>query len=181
MDFDHYDRIRPIRWQGDHLALLDQRKLPFVVEDVACADSDAVAAAIRDLVVRGAPAIGISAAWGAVLAGRGVQAGSGAEALERLAPALDRLVRTLHAQGGTLVLDLIHCSVLSWLYVRRHGLALQSQTARHAAHIPIHKLDHAAFLFLRIGAGRVGGRVDACLIFLDHAAILVIGGQPDLC
>ena len=27
-------------------------------------------------------------------------------------------------QGGTLVLDLIHCSVLSWLYVRRHGLEL---------------------------------------------------------
>ncbi|MBY4595105.1 S-methyl-5-thioribose-1-phosphate isomerase [bacterium BD-1] len=91
MDFDRYDRIRPIRWQGDHLALLDQRKLPFVVEDVACADSDAVARAIHDLVVRGAPAIGISAAWGAVLAGRGVQAASGAEALERLSPALDRL------------------------------------------------------------------------------------------
>ncbi|WP_043803788.1 S-methyl-5-thioribose-1-phosphate isomerase [Arenimonas malthae] len=91
MDFDRYDRIRPIRWQGDHLALLDQRKLPFVVEDVACADSDAVARAIHDLVVRGAPAIGISAAWGAVLAGKGVQAANGAEALERLAPALDRL------------------------------------------------------------------------------------------
>ena len=27
-------------------------------------------------------------------------------------------------QGGTLVLDLIHCSILSWLYVRRHGLEL---------------------------------------------------------
>jgi hypothetical protein len=27
-------------------------------------------------------------------------------------------------QGGTLVLDLIHCSVLSWLYVRRYGLEL---------------------------------------------------------
>lgn len=91
MDFDRYDRIRPIRWMGDHLALLDQRKLPFVVEDVACADSDAVAAAIRDLVVRGAPAIGISAAWGAVLAGRGIEAGDGAEALSKLAPALDRL------------------------------------------------------------------------------------------
>ncbi|MEB3325488.1 MAG: hypothetical protein VKM17_09170 [Cyanobacteriota bacterium] len=25
-------------------------------------------------------------------------------------------------QGGTLVLDLIHCSVLSWLYIRRYGL-----------------------------------------------------------
>ena len=84
MDFDRYDRIRPIRWMGDHLALLDQRKLPFVVEDVACADSDAVAAAIRDLVVRGAPAIGISAAWGAVLAGKGVQAANGAEVTRRM-------------------------------------------------------------------------------------------------
>ena len=27
-------------------------------------------------------------------------------------------------QGGTLVLDLIHCSVLSWLYLRRYGLEL---------------------------------------------------------
>ncbi len=29
-------------------------------------------------------------------------------------------------QGGTLVLDLLNCSVLSWLYVRRHGLELSS-------------------------------------------------------
>jgi hypothetical protein len=29
-------------------------------------------------------------------------------------------------QGGTLVLDLIHCSVLSWLYLRRYGLELVS-------------------------------------------------------
>jgi|LakMenEpi03Aug12_release.lakeMendotaPanAssembly.Ray.scaffolds.fasta_scaffold266474_1 hypothetical protein len=29
-------------------------------------------------------------------------------------------------QGGTLVLDLLNCSVLSWLYVRRHGLQLAS-------------------------------------------------------
>jgi len=91
MDFDRYDRIRPIRWAGDHLELLDQRKLPFVVETVACRDSDAVARAIHDLVVRGAPAIGISAAWGAVLAGQGLAAADGREALAALAPALDRL------------------------------------------------------------------------------------------
>ena len=42
MDFDRYDRIRPIRWQGDRLSLLDQRKLPFTVEMMDCADSDAV-------------------------------------------------------------------------------------------------------------------------------------------
>jgi methylthioribose-1-phosphate isomerase len=91
MDFDRYDRIRPIRWQGDRLSLLDQRKLPFTVEMMDCADSDAVARAIHDLVVRGAPAIGIAAAWGSVLAGQGVQAADGAEALGKLAPALDRL------------------------------------------------------------------------------------------
>src|SRR5690606_5076599 len=91
MDFDRYDRIRPIRWLGDRLALLDQRRLPFEVAELECADSDAVAAAIRDLVVRGAPAIGIAAAWGLVLAGQGVQAGDGSEALVRLQPALARL------------------------------------------------------------------------------------------
>ena len=91
MDFERYDRIRPIRWEGDHLSLLDQRRLPFVVEHVACRDSEAVGRAIHDLVVRGAPAIGIAAAWGAVLAARDVVAADGAAALVKLAPALDRL------------------------------------------------------------------------------------------
>ncbi|WP_295364063.1 S-methyl-5-thioribose-1-phosphate isomerase [Arenimonas sp.] len=91
MDFDRYDRIRPIRWMGDHLLLLDQRKLPFVVEDLRCDDADAVAAAIHALVVRGAPAIGISAAWGAVLAARGVDTGDGPAALAAMGPELDRL------------------------------------------------------------------------------------------
>ena len=86
-----YDRIRPIRWTGEALELLDQRKLPFAVEYMRCADSDEVASAIRDLIVRGAPAIGISAAWGVVLAAREVEAANGAEAAQQLQPALDRL------------------------------------------------------------------------------------------
>ncbi len=91
IDFARYDRIRPILWTGDALELLDQRKLPFVVEHVACTDSDAVAAAIHALTVRGAPAIGIAAAWGVVLAGRTVEADDGAQALQKLEPALQRL------------------------------------------------------------------------------------------
>ncbi len=91
MDFDRYDRIRPIRWDGDHLALLDQRRLPFASEFTACRTSSEVARAIRDLVVRGAPAIGIAAAWGVVLAGRAVDAETGAAALARLEPALAEL------------------------------------------------------------------------------------------
>ena len=90
-DFDRYDRIRPIRWTDDALELLDQRRLPFHVEYVRCETSDEVAQAIHALTVRGAPAIGIAAAWGVVLAARGVEAPDGAEAARKLEPALTRL------------------------------------------------------------------------------------------
>ena len=91
VDYARYDRIRPIRWTGNALELLDQRKLPFVVEYLSCTTSDQVAAAIHDLAVRGAPAIGIAAAWGVVLAAREVMAATPAEAADRLEPALQRL------------------------------------------------------------------------------------------
>ena len=93
IDFERYDRVRPIRWLGDRLELLDQRRLPFEVAYMVCNDSDAVAAAIRDLVVRGAPAIGIAAAWGGVLAAQalGSHVVSGAGALVAMEAALDRL------------------------------------------------------------------------------------------
>lgn len=92
IDYDRYDHVRPIRWTGAALELLDQRKLPFTVEYAACRSSDAVADAIRDLVVRGAPAIGIAAAWGVVLAAQAVAASDPAAAAQQLAPALRRLL-----------------------------------------------------------------------------------------
>jgi methylthioribose-1-phosphate isomerase len=90
-DYARYDRIRPILWTGDALQLLDQRKLPFIVEHLNCDTSDEVAAAIHSLAVRGAPAIGIAAAWGVVLAAREVEAEDGAQAALKLEPALQRL------------------------------------------------------------------------------------------
>lgn len=91
MDYSRFDRVRAVAFTGGALRLLDQRQLPFAQCFIELQDSDAVAAAIRDLVVRGAPAIGIAAAWGAVLAAKDVQATDGAEALRQLAPALERL------------------------------------------------------------------------------------------
>src|SRR5690348_15565602 len=67
---EHHDTIRAIVWNDGVLRLLDQRRLPFVEAWLECRSADDVAAAIRDLVVRGAPAIGIAAAWGVVLAAR---------------------------------------------------------------------------------------------------------------
>jgi len=91
LDFDRYDHVRPIRWTGHSLELLDQRNLPFAVDYVACTSSDEVASAIHALTVRGAPAIGIAAAWGVVLAGRAIEARDGVEAAAKLEPALQRL------------------------------------------------------------------------------------------
>lgn len=56
-----------IVWKNDKLYLLDQRKLPFVKEFVECSNLAMVADAIRDMVVRGAPAIGVTAGYGVVL------------------------------------------------------------------------------------------------------------------
>lgn len=64
------DSIQPIVWRDNTLCLLDQRKLPHEQVWLEYEYSDAVAVAIRDMVVRGAPAIGITAAYGVVLAAR---------------------------------------------------------------------------------------------------------------
>ena len=59
--------VEPIRWKGDSLELLDQRLLPDRLSYVTCRNAAEVAQAIRDMVVRGAPAIGCAAAFGVVL------------------------------------------------------------------------------------------------------------------
>ena len=56
-----------LRWCDDALELIDQRVLPDTVTYLRYRDADAVAAAIRDMVVRGAPAIGCAAAYGIAL------------------------------------------------------------------------------------------------------------------
>lgn len=65
-----HDTIRAVLWEDDKLKLLDQRLLPAQEIYNEYEDSDAVAQAITDMVVRGAPAIGITAAYGVVLAVR---------------------------------------------------------------------------------------------------------------
>jgi methylthioribose-1-phosphate isomerase len=59
--------IQAIKWTGTTLQLLDQRRLPHAEIYLDFTDAPAVAVAIRDMVVRGAPAIGITAAYAVVL------------------------------------------------------------------------------------------------------------------
>jgi methylthioribose-1-phosphate isomerase len=86
-----YDSIRAIQWQDDRLLLLDQRKLPWEVTYLECRTAKQVADAIRDMVVRGAPAIGITAAYGVILAARQHYTNSPANWQETIRPDLDVL------------------------------------------------------------------------------------------
>ena len=60
-------KVETLRWREGRLELIDQRRLPLEFEYVACDDAAQVACAIRDMVVRGAPAIGCTAAYGVAL------------------------------------------------------------------------------------------------------------------
>ncbi len=70
MSMELPDTIRAVEWSDEGLKLLDQRLLPRLEQWIVLKDALGVAQAIRDMVVRGAPAIGISAAYGVVLAAR---------------------------------------------------------------------------------------------------------------
>ncbi len=63
-----YDKVRAVEWCDGTVRLLDQRVLPGTLRYEECRTAPEVAAAITAMVVRGAPAIGVTAAYGAVLA-----------------------------------------------------------------------------------------------------------------
>jgi methylthioribose-1-phosphate isomerase len=86
--------ISPIRWWSDRLVLLDQSRLPTEETERECTRWDEVADAIRTLVVRGAPAIGVAAAFGVVLAARASRATSFDDVLSDLEPAIKGLAAT---------------------------------------------------------------------------------------
>jgi S-methyl-5-thioribose-1-phosphate isomerase len=64
-------RVRALWWENGRLALIDQRKLPQRETVVRLRSAAEVAKAIRSMQVRGAPAIGVAAAYGMALAARG--------------------------------------------------------------------------------------------------------------
>ncbi|GAB1235450.1 S-methyl-5-thioribose-1-phosphate isomerase [Ferrigenium sp. UT5] len=60
-------KVETLRWAHNKLEMIDQRILPAVFEYVRCDSAAAVAEGIRRMVVRGAPAIGVAAAYGVAL------------------------------------------------------------------------------------------------------------------
>ena len=65
--------IPTIAWQNDYVVMIDQRKLPFKESYVVCKTPAQVVDAIRKMVIRGAPAIGVAAAMGLALGARRIK------------------------------------------------------------------------------------------------------------
>ena len=100
-DTSAHDSLRAVQWRGDGLRLLDQRRLPFEETWLDCRNAGEVARAIRDLVVRGAPAIGIAAAWGVVLAAqRGDDLDAAMATLRAARPTAVNLMAALDRMGS---------------------------------------------------------------------------------
>ncbi|MBI4247104.1 MAG: S-methyl-5-thioribose-1-phosphate isomerase [Candidatus Rokubacteria bacterium] len=92
-------RIAPVRWEPGRLRLLDQTRLPVEETTRDYERWEDVADAIRTLVVRGAPAIGVAAAFGVVLAARQ----SRATTFDALLPDLETAIKGLAATRPTAV------------------------------------------------------------------------------
>ena len=101
--------VTPLLWNGNVLSLLDQRLLPREEKWVECRTASEVAEAIRTMVVRGAPAIGVAAAYGMAMASDLAQAAEELKAARptavNLAWAVDQMLR---ANGDVQEAERIH-------------------------------------------------------------------------
>ena len=85
-------KVKAVEWKDNALVLLDQRKLPGLETYISCRSVEDAINSIRNMVVRGAPAIGICAAYAAVLSAQ-VNKPVCDESFSRIDDDLDRLAR----------------------------------------------------------------------------------------
>lgn len=83
--------MRSIEWHNGTVRMIDQRLLPATFQWLECKSHEEVAEAIRDMAIRGAPAVGAAAAFGMALAARRSQAGNREDLLSDLHVAAETL------------------------------------------------------------------------------------------
>jgi methylthioribose-1-phosphate isomerase len=110
-----------VAWENNSVVLIDQTKLPNKLVYVKCKDYSEVAGAIKKLVVRGAPAIGVTAAFGLALAAQQ----SKAKTLPELMADLDTAFKVLRATRPTAV-------NLFWALERVMGKVKRAKTMQKA-------------------------------------------------
>ncbi|HTW89409.1 MAG TPA: S-methyl-5-thioribose-1-phosphate isomerase [Candidatus Binataceae bacterium] len=150
--------VKTIEWRADSVRMIDQRLLPGRETIRIYRDYRAVAEAIRTMVIRGAPAIGVAAAMGVAL---GIRGFSGARAQSRF----DSVARTLKATRPTAV-------NLAWA-VERMGRVLAENLQLAAPALYARMRDEALAIYREdLAANRALGRHGAELLNGDPLTIL---------
>jgi methylthioribose-1-phosphate isomerase len=111
-------QVYPVVWQNDHVVLIDQTRLPLEYDAVQISRCDDMVEAIKTMIVRGAPAIGVAAAYGMYLGARDIHTDDRDEFLTQLEEvgqllrvtrptavnlfwAIDRMLKTARRTLGT--------------------------------------------------------------------------------
>jgi methylthioribose-1-phosphate isomerase len=134
-------QVATLRWIGNadgHLGLLDQTRLPLEVVEIECHTVEDVWQAINRLAVRGAPAIGVAAAYGVCLAHGGYDAACDHLATSRptavnLFWALDRIRRVLREHSSLPPNKLAECLLAEARAIHDEDVELCAAMARHGA------------------------------------------------
>jgi methylthioribose-1-phosphate isomerase len=145
--------IKTLEWTSEGVRFIDQTRLPTEEVYVTCRTYQEVAAAIRDMVVRGAPAIGVAAAMGIAL-GMNQSRGADEKTLRR---DFERVAQTIAATRPTAV-------NLFWA-IERMRQKFESMTGRLASQIQAALIQEAQKMYLEdIAANRAMGRHGATLM-----------------
>jgi len=168
MSIQDYDNIRAVEWSDSGLKLLDQRLLPRLEQWITFSDALGVAQAIRDMVVRGAPAIGIAAAYGVVLAAKQRYA----ESSEHWKNLIEEDFKVLAESRPTAV-------NLFWALDRMKAMLAGIEGSPVASLLAEAKLIHAEDIAANLHMGQLGAElIDGPCAVLTHcnAGALATGG-----
>jgi methylthioribose-1-phosphate isomerase len=152
-------RVKTVEWATEGVSLIDQRQLPCRENYVVCRTAEEVADAIRSMVVRGAPAIGVTAALGVALGAEK----SGARTTDALKADVGRICELLGSTRPTAV-------NLFWAIGRMRDLSDQLADSGAEPDIIRHRLREEALTIL-------AEDIAACRAMGDYGAPLLPAGK----
>ena len=136
--------IETIRWTDAGVVMIDQTRLPRQEVYVTCTDFREVADAIRSMVIRGAPAIGVAAAMGIALGMRNAETGKEFEEICRVLAAtrptavnlfwaIDRMRNKFHALRGRPIEEVREELIAEALRIRLEDIAINECIGKNGA------------------------------------------------
>lgn len=158
--------MRTMEWVDDHLRMIDQRHLPFALTHLDLWTWREVVHAIKDMAVRGAPAIGAAAAFGLALAGRAAahekrprwhetvnEAAQGLRAARptavNLAWAIDRVLNAISANPAESSVELASCALAAAQAIAEEDVRVNEALGAHGAEL----VPHGARILTHCNAG----------------------------